>query len=68
MIARALDDRGGARVAHGKAFTRLARRIQLATSRAIQAGIAHDHRVARDKGGFAGGRSTSFADAMPLPT
>src|ERR1700733_4100089 len=47
MIAGALDDRDRAGVAHPEALAGLAGREQLAAGGAVQAGIAHDDRVAR---------------------
>src|SRR3546814_3275441 len=48
MIARALDDRDGAGIAHREALAGTAGRVQLATGGAVQAGIAHDRGVARN--------------------
>src|SRR3546814_209734 len=48
MIARALDDRDGAGIAHREALAGTAGRVQIATGGAVQAGIAHDRGVARN--------------------
>jgi hypothetical protein len=68
MIAGALDHRERAGVAHGEALAGGARRIQLAAGGAVQAGVAHDHRVARDEGRARRRLQHDHAAAMPLPT
>ena len=49
VVTRALDDRGGAGIAHREAFAGAAGREQLAAGGAVQAGVAEDRRVLRSE-------------------
>ncbi len=48
MVAGAFHHRGGAGVAHAEALAGAARAVELAARGAVEAGVAHDRRVARD--------------------
>jgi hypothetical protein len=45
MVARALDDRDGAGVAHGEALAGDAAEVALALDRAVEHGVADDDRL-----------------------
>jgi hypothetical protein len=56
VIPCALDHGDGARVAHREALARGARGVQLAARGAVETGVAHDGRLARNEGRAAGRR------------
>src|SRR5580658_6122654 len=61
MISRALDHGERTGIAHGEALARRARGVQLAAGRPVQAGVPHDHRLARAERGGRGGLQYDLA-------
>src|SRR5690606_15051440 len=52
VVARALDDRVGTRVAHGKALAGDAAEVAFAADRAVEHGVADDHALFRHDAGL----------------
>ncbi len=66
MIAGALDDRDGARIAHGKALAGDAAEIAFAFDRAVKHGIADDDRLFRHDAGICRRAHDDAAAGKPL--